>query len=590
MGDVTIFHLLLFLLASSHIVLAKIHHLSVVSDTRLYIEVTDFAFLQNAFFNVEISNFTSDIASANMLGFTFSKGNAMEEILKTTPQFCPLLPPEDSNSDDGFDDIVYFRFNFPNKSVDIVRRGETVSKLDICAFIDLNQRFCQSDFDGSANVNRAKSQKEKIEVDKNSTVAETKNVTSGGAMKRATRMKRESVFPEEEEPETVPPTKSTPLLNSLPLVLENKEYYTKFSIRFWHLVEEGEYYLYFHNCYNYVKDYSSRLPVSFSISVVEKNANSYLPAGEIGKPNLYFGLAALFLATAVFWVYVLRSSRDNVYRIHYLMTALVFIKALSLFFHGVNFYFISVRGRQQEAWAVVYYIMHLLKGALLFGTIILIGTGWTFFKNFLTDRDRRLFMIIIPLQVIDNIALIIILESEEGERSYRFWWQLFILVDLLCCAAIILPVIWSIRHLQEASQTDGKAAFNLKKLKLFRHFYIIIIIYIYTTRILRYLISFVVPFQYEWLLVVVEEIGTWFFFVITGYKFRPVVNNPYLRLAQADDDDMDTALTQSGVMENVVRVNIPKASSGSGARRKGKREEDEEQETGLLEEQSLEHD
>lgn len=41
-----------------------------------------------------------------------------------------------------------------------------------------------------------------------------------------------------------------------------------------------------------------------------------------------------------------------------------------------------------------------LKGAVLFITIVLIGTGWTFIKHILADRDKKLFMIVIPLQVI----------------------------------------------------------------------------------------------------------------------------------------------------------------------------------------------
>lgn len=41
----------------------------------------------------------------------------------------------------------------------------------------------------------------------------------------------------------------------------------------------------------------------------------------------------------------------------------------------------------------------------------------------------------------------------------------------------------SIKHLREASQTDGKAARSLHKLTLFRQFYVLVVTYIYFTRI-----------------------------------------------------------------------------------------------------------
>ncbi len=49
------------------------------------------------------------------------------------------------------------------------------------------------------------------------------------------------------------------------------------------------------------------------------------------------------------------------------------------------------------------------------------------------------------LQVLANVAYIIIEESEEGEARHVWWKDIFILVDLLCCGAILFPVVWSIR-------------------------------------------------------------------------------------------------------------------------------------------------
>lgn len=115
-----------------------------------------------------------------------------------------------------------------------------------------------------------------------------------------------------------------------------------------------------------------------------------------------------------------------------------------------------------------------LKGALLFITIALIGSGWAFVKYMLSDKEKKIFGIVIPLQVLANVAYIVIESREEGASDYGLWKEILFLVDLICCGAILFPVVWSIRHLQDASGTDGKVAVNLAKLKLFRHYYVMV--------------------------------------------------------------------------------------------------------------------
>ncbi|XP_005346162.1 protein GPR107 [Microtus ochrogaster] len=317
--------------------------------------------------------------------------------------------------------------------------------------------------------------------------------------------------------------------------------------------QEGLYSLYFHKC-------SSNKPteqVSFSLNIVitEKNPDSFLSAGEIPLPKLYVSMALFFFLSGTIWIHILRKRRNDVFKIHWLMAALPFTKSLSLVFHAIDYHYISSQGFPIEGWAVVYYITHLLKGALLFITIALIGTGWAFIKHILSDKDKKIFMIVIPLQVLANVAYIIIESTEEGTTEYGLWKDSLFLVDLLCCGAILFPVVWSIRHLQEASATDGKAAINLAKLKLFRHYYVLIVCYIYFTRIIAFLLKFAVPFQWKWLYQLLDETATLVFFVLTGYKFRPASDNPYLQLSQEEDDlEMESVVTASGVMENMKKV------------------------------------
>ena len=55
------------------------------------------------------------------------------------------------------------------------------------------------------------------------------------------------------------------------------------------------------------------------------------------------------------------------------------------------------------------------------------------------------------LQVLANVALIITEETEEGEISRTVWQEIFILIDLICCGAILLPVVWLVSFFPHCS-------------------------------------------------------------------------------------------------------------------------------------------
>ncbi|XP_007169147.2 protein GPR108 isoform X2 [Balaenoptera acutorostrata] len=335
----------------------------------------------------------------------------------------------------------------------------------------------------------------------------------------------------------------------------NNSYNFSFHVVIGSRAEEGQYSLNFHNCYNSVP--GREQPFDITVMIREKNPEGFLSAAEIPLFKLYMVMSACFLASGIFWVSILCKNTYNVFKIHWLMAALAFTKSVSLLFHSINYYFINSQGHPIEGLAVMHYITHLLKGALLFITIALIGSGWAFIKYILSDKEKKVFGIVISLQVLANVAYIVIESREEGASDYGVWKEVLFLVDLICCGAILFPVVWSIRHLQDTSGTDGKAAVNLAKLKLFRHYYVMVICYIYFTRIIAILLRVAVPFQWQWLYQLLVEGSTLAFFVLTGYKFQPTRDNPYLQLPLEDEEDvqMKEVVTDSGFREGLSKVN-----------------------------------
>ncbi|XP_037030246.1 protein GPR107 [Bradysia coprophila] len=485
---------------------ARKHHLEVRDDRRRYIELTTFGFFKGGTLDVRLENFKISKDRENELfGLSLDKTmtDAMNPYLDSHQDRCIL---EELAKDQRSGPIVYFVMDLKNLKVKVT---------------------CSRDWQTTIFNDRAKLPIYKRQSIYNANFQAANQKTDDSPVEYGCN----------QGPIVIPIT-----------VKESGEfnlYSMSFAMVFSTLAEEGLYNLCFHACPNYKETDSFNL--EFDVDIEENNQGNYLSAGEMPLPALYSMMSLLFFLSGLFWIFILRKSKHTVFKIHYIMAALVFLKSLSLMFHSINYHFIKIRGEHVEAWAILFYITHLLKGAVLFITIVLIGTGWTFIKHIIADKDKKVFMIVIPLQVLANIADIIIAESEEGDKEYTTWIYIFFLVDLLCCGAILFPVVWSIRHLQEASATDGKAATNLRKLKLFRQFYIMVVCYIYFTRIVVCLLKITVSFQYAWLNEMFKEMATYVFFVLTGYKFRPVSSHPYFQV-ETDDEEQDAeVLTETGM-------------------------------------------
>jgi len=138
------------------------------------------------------------------------------------------------------------------------------------------------------------------------------------------------------------------------------------------------------------------------------------------------------------------------------MTVLVIVKATTVMADAIKWHYIRQTG-SGEAWSVIYYLLAGFKGVGLFVVLMLIGSGWSFVKPFLGEKEKKVFFAILALQVIDNIALLAVQSTTPGTTSYITWENLFRFVDIACCAAILFPIVWQIRAFEEVVQQDDKA-------------------------------------------------------------------------------------------------------------------------------------
>lgn len=185
--------------------------------------------------------------------------------------------------------------------------------------------------------------------------------------------------------------------------------------------EEGLYSLIFVRC---------RPPlsaVSFNVNAKFYNPTTrgpnYLSAGEAPLPTLYFVFFFLYVVAMVAWLMLCRRRKDHVHHIHHMMMALLFFKTLSLLFEAVRFHAYQTHGLTGHAdgWAVVYYIFAFIKGVMRFMVILLIGSGWSLLKPYLSDKEKKVILAVLVLQVLDNTAMVVLDELSQTSPGSASW-------------------------------------------------------------------------------------------------------------------------------------------------------------------------
>ncbi|XP_042483569.1 protein CANDIDATE G-PROTEIN COUPLED RECEPTOR 7-like [Macadamia integrifolia] len=295
-----------------------------------------------------------------------------------------------------------------------------------------------------------------------------------------------------------------------------------------------EYDLVFGNC---LPEFEVSMDVHTEMYNMKNGKKDFLSSGLTQLPTLYFIFFIIYSVLFLIWVYICVNQRPTVDKIHLIIGALFIVKALKMICASEDFSFVKRTGTP-HGWDVLFYIFSFLKGIMLFTVIILIGTGWSFLKPYLQEREKKVLMIVIPLQVLENIASVVIGESGPALKDWMTWNQLFLLMDIICCCLVFFPIIWSIRSLREASKTDGKAARNLAKLSLFKQFYIVVVGYLYFTRVVVSAIGAIIDYKFKWFIVAVGEGASLAFYLFIFFNFQPKEKNPYFVI---DDEEEASA-------------------------------------------------
>uniref|UniRef100_A0A0E0CA05 Intimal thickness related receptor IRP domain-containing protein n=1 Tax=Oryza meridionalis TaxID=40149 RepID=A0A0E0CA05_9ORYZ len=302
------------------------------------------------------------------------------------------------------------------------------------------------------------------------------------------------------------------------------------------ITRAGEYSLYFANCVP-----GTRVTMDVRVELSDSSPDG----GEDPVAMVYSFFAVCYGVFLIAWLHrTLARGCSTARPVHDVMSGL--LAALMLHCLAAAAYdgrYTSVGGTAR-GWNVPCLALRLVKNAMLFPVVALIGAGWSLPEPFVPGRELNVLTAMVPLQV--YMAIATTLSGDASAFTARgvawTWSHAFVLVQLACCVAVLMPMGRAIRALRKEADTDDKAARRLGKLALFRQLYLAVAVYLYHTWMPVFILKLLVGASsgYRWASVAVEEAAALAFYLFMFCMFSPAEED-----IQLEEDTEE--LIQAGV-------------------------------------------
>lgn len=311
---------------------------------------------------------------------------------------------------------------------------------------------------------------------------------------------------------------------------------------------------------------------------------SYVDAGEACLPVVDGVFCAAFVVLAGAWARVCARARRGALRaVHGWLAALLALSGAAHALGAVQAARLAAHGVRANAWTRAWHAARGAARVLLYAVVVLAGSGWARARARLRARTRAVLAAVLVLQALAQTALAVLDRSALLAPAVA---AALGAADVLCSAAVLLPVAGSVRALRRAAATDGKAAPALRALRTFRAYYAALVAFLYARTVLLWLLRLAAECAAAWLPAALDALLGLAFLAFLAWRFRPAPDNPHMALLEDDDDGAgdaevsldaasDTSTTPTGSSDSsgsnvigfpaVLTASVPPAAATFGA-------------------------